>query len=562
MATTYDKASLVMIPSGYKDDKLYSVKPTDGSGDFTFSRDGAGASPATRVNASGLIEKGRTNIAIYSEDATNAVYAKSNISVTANNATSPIGTATADTITATANGATLQGVVTAVSGRVYTMSVYIKRRTGTGQVGLRGINNLVTNVTITNDWQRYEVFMVSDSTTGRYGVYLATAGDEVDVWGFQLEESLTATEYIATTATAVSAGLLGDMPRLDYSGGATCPSLLLEPSRVNVLDHSEYFDAWIKANISVANNVSTSPEGVQNATTIDVVSDTSFSSLRRNISVSANSTYTMSLFVKKETSETNYMGLGFVYSGGTTDVGYVIIDSVNGTALSADPRIDVITNVVDFGDYWRIEATATDSGSNTSLAVYIYATLSINGTSVAVGAGSTRTIYGAQLEAASYPTSYIPTYGSAASVAYDALNDLDLDGIFSGNSYTILFDIDLNSIFSNKVFAEAKKSTGSSSFTFRNFQGLLRVYNNLDSNYLTGSIASDSNKWVVRIDGSTADIFSYNSGSPTKTNGTALTTIRDFGKINFSGGPTISSLNQFLIFPTALTDAECNSLVQ
>ena len=61
MATTYDKASLVMIPSGYKDDKLYSIKPTDGSGDLTFSRDGSGASPATRVNASGLIEKGRTN---------------------------------------------------------------------------------------------------------------------------------------------------------------------------------------------------------------------------------------------------------------------------------------------------------------------------------------------------------------------------------------------------------------------------------------------------------------------------------------------------------------------
>jgi len=39
MATNfYDKASLVLIPSGYKAGKLYSVKPTDGTGDFTFSR--------------------------------------------------------------------------------------------------------------------------------------------------------------------------------------------------------------------------------------------------------------------------------------------------------------------------------------------------------------------------------------------------------------------------------------------------------------------------------------------------------------------------------------------
>ena len=48
----FDDASLVMIPSAYKDGKLYSIKPTDGSGDFTFSRSTA----ATRVNADGLIE--------------------------------------------------------------------------------------------------------------------------------------------------------------------------------------------------------------------------------------------------------------------------------------------------------------------------------------------------------------------------------------------------------------------------------------------------------------------------------------------------------------------------
>ena len=45
---------------------MYSIKPTDGSGDFTFSRDGSGASPATRVNADGLIEKGRENVLLQS----------------------------------------------------------------------------------------------------------------------------------------------------------------------------------------------------------------------------------------------------------------------------------------------------------------------------------------------------------------------------------------------------------------------------------------------------------------------------------------------------------------
>ena len=49
----YDKASLVLIPSGTKTSKVYSQKPVNGDGDFTFSRSTA----ATRVNADGNIEK-------------------------------------------------------------------------------------------------------------------------------------------------------------------------------------------------------------------------------------------------------------------------------------------------------------------------------------------------------------------------------------------------------------------------------------------------------------------------------------------------------------------------
>ena len=44
--------SIAMIPSGYKDGKVYSVLPNSGDGDFTFSR----GSAATRVNEQGLVE--------------------------------------------------------------------------------------------------------------------------------------------------------------------------------------------------------------------------------------------------------------------------------------------------------------------------------------------------------------------------------------------------------------------------------------------------------------------------------------------------------------------------
>ena len=46
------QASLVVTPNGYKEGKLYSVIPSDGSGDMSVVR----ATTATRVNTSGLVE--------------------------------------------------------------------------------------------------------------------------------------------------------------------------------------------------------------------------------------------------------------------------------------------------------------------------------------------------------------------------------------------------------------------------------------------------------------------------------------------------------------------------
>ena len=44
---------LALIPSGYKEDKVYSVLPNDGTGDFTFVR----GSKGTRVRKDGLVEE-------------------------------------------------------------------------------------------------------------------------------------------------------------------------------------------------------------------------------------------------------------------------------------------------------------------------------------------------------------------------------------------------------------------------------------------------------------------------------------------------------------------------
>ena len=54
----YDLASLVLVPSGYKAQKVYAQKPLTTDGQLTFSR----ASTATRVNSAGLIETVSSNV--------------------------------------------------------------------------------------------------------------------------------------------------------------------------------------------------------------------------------------------------------------------------------------------------------------------------------------------------------------------------------------------------------------------------------------------------------------------------------------------------------------------
>jgi hypothetical protein len=567
MASLFEDASLVMIPSGYKDGKVYSIKPTNGDGDLTFTRSN---DTATRVGPDGLIEKVRTNLALYSEDLTDAVYAKIDVTVTANTTTAPDGTLTADTITADAPLATLQAVVSVVGGSNYKMSVYLKRKTGTGTISLRGVSNISTAVTITNDWARYSITLNSPDTVGRYGVRIDTSGDEVYAWGFQLEVTGDSpytglpTDYIATTTAAVSVGPVANVPRLDYLD-SSCPKLLLEPQRQNVCLWSEQIDnaGWIKINgPTITTNIATAPDGYGGADGIQDTTGGTFKRIGQLFSVTANSTNTASVFVKKETTQTNFGGLTLTYTGSTTKYAYGIVNPIAGTiVVSSDSVIGATsTKVEDYGDWWRFSLTATDNGSNTTLEIAYYGTLSTNGTSAGLAAGSVRTVWGFQAEDASYATSYIPTLSAASTRGADAA--LKTASLFNQTNFSIFFDYKaINGEGGSAPIFGLTETAGNDFEFYVNGENGLNVYVSLGGGYLFGTspnagftIGSQS-KVLVTYNGTTLKYFINGV-----LYGSAALSLPFTSRTLFFTGYKVTLTSQMLFFPITLTDAECIEL--
>ena len=162
--------SLVITPNAVKAGKLYSIVPTDGTGDLTVTR----ATSATRVNSSGLIESVGANIARL--DYSNGTCPSILVEPQRTNLVFPSATATTQTRTVTATA--------------HTLSFY-----GTGTVTLSGVaTSTLVGTGINNK--------VSLTFTPTAGSLILTVSGSVINW--QLEVGSNATSHIPTTTATVT----------------------------------------------------------------------------------------------------------------------------------------------------------------------------------------------------------------------------------------------------------------------------------------------------------------------------------------------------------------------
>jgi hypothetical protein len=568
MASIYDKASLVLIPSGTKTSKVYSQKPVNGDGDFTFSRSTA----ATRVNADGNIEKETQNLLLQSNNF-DTTWTPVNISVTGGQSGYD-GSNNAWSITPSETDTSCRIMQSVSTSGLQTFSVYAKANGGNGLV-LRtddssvrawfdlsnGTANSIGPSTISqsiedigNDWYRCSMtfsqsvlsirFYVSDVA----GNYNCTSGNGILVQDAQLEQGLVARDVITTTTAAVEGGITDNVPRLDYTD-SSCPALLLEPQRRNLVRHSEYIGGLeVGHTPTISIESVTNPEGYSFAYKVVAVSTSS--RVQDNIGTQGNNMVFSGFFKGTGTATRlrfrNNQGAQVQYN----------IDSSGDFSLQFEDAANDNYGIEDYGNGWHriyFETTTASGGTDNYIQVYPD---SENGT------GSVY-VWGLQVEdngaggGTSYATSYIPTYGTSVTrgEGLGLIEDLQSNGII-GNDVTIFIDATLNAdsgnagiwILGNASF-DAVRQTGSAITLTEGGSSTATAF------FDSGNAVI---KFAFKLGGSSFKAFKNGNATPVIDTTFTLTTPFDLFRVTGKNAGNI--WRKILIFPEALSDAECIAL--
>jgi len=229
--------------------------------------------------------------------------------------------------------------------------------------------------------------------------------------------STTAT-FVGSNGFIQSAAI--NAPRFDYDPVTlAAKGLLIEEQRANVVTYSEQLDnvAWNKTAVTVTANATTSPDGTVNADAIYQTAVTSLQAVNSAAFVATiGVTYTLSVYLKAGTSR--FVQVTFPSTAmGATQYANIDLTDVTVTASAAST-----VSVASVGNGW-VRVNYTVAATNLSnLSPFIIA---INSGTAARGAIITGNVanffyvYGVQVEAGAFATSYIPTVASQVTRSAD-----------------------------------------------------------------------------------------------------------------------------------------------
>lgn len=466
----FEDAKLILTPNAYKAGKAYSLKPFDGSGDFTVVRNTTATyrgengliqtalANEPRLNypigggcPSWLIEPQSTNLIPYSEDFTDSSWLKLNSSVSTTTETSPNGLDFANKLvenTATSTHIIRKQVPSNINVPFY-QKLYVKPNGanwcyfgGLGrnpsanegyvwfdlQNGVKGdeINGFTGSIEEAgNGWYlitiKTTVALSSTEREWRFGISNADGiqayqGDGVSgiyIWGAQLEQG-DLTSYIPTNGSAVTRN--ADVCTVNTPTGVTeivenLKDITYYIGGVNLITYSEDFTdvSWMKISTSINSNSITSPNG--DLTTDRLIENNLGGShrIQQNLTLNDNTDYELSVYAKK--GERNYIALQI---NPKNNVYYSTIFNLNTGVIegqSAGSSAPISQNI-EFDATTGFYRCSIKVNSSTGLTVPSARIFVLNNSSnVSYNGDGTSGIYiwGAQLEQGSTATDYQAT---------------------------------------------------------------------------------------------------------------------------------------------------------
>ena len=222
-----------------------------------------------------------------------------------------------------------------------------------------------------------------------------------------------------------------DAARFDHDPVTlACKGLLIEESRTNLIIQSEDFsNGWATTRASISVNQTASPTG---ATTADkLITDTSVSNNHRvdktSVSLSLNTVYTFSVYAKAGEYSGLALGVGAIVSQ-LVDYSLTGSGSVTRTSAGASGTIQQLSN-----GWYRCTCTFTSDLVLASHRACVFIGQSGTVFTYTGDGTSSISIWGAQLEAGAFPTSYIPTttVGLARSADVCSITGGDFTGMYN-----------------------------------------------------------------------------------------------------------------------------------
>jgi hypothetical protein len=276
---------------------------------------------------------------------------------------------------------------------------------------------------------RYPFIGTTYDSTGTYPLTVtetgvALSGGGVDLFMQNLNSTTAAiSNIIAKEVTR------DNVPRIDYTGGG-CPHILAEPARTNLITYSEDLTNAFYLTVGmfgIAESTTLSPDGTGFGYTIIPFSTSSNHYFNYNygqLTVAIGDEVTYSIFVKPN-------GYNFIQIASSSNFPAkyqnfeLTGDGVIGTGDISGKTIEKI------GDWYRCSVTETALGVNPRFLLSPSETALATRNPVYSGNATDGVLgWGAQVEVGSYPTSYIPNFGTSSGVTR-AQDVFSRDGIGS-----------------------------------------------------------------------------------------------------------------------------------